>query len=327
MFDLNASHIFVCVVEEQGFTAAATRLGMPKQTISRRITELEETLGVRLLERSTRKIRMTRVGELFFAHAQQIVHTAELAEESVFQTKLEPSGKLHLATSHLLLELTLQHIILDYMKRYPKVTVKVTLADTGLDLYNQNVDIGFVIGPLKDSSVVAKRLGNTWLNCLASPLYLETHGQPSTPTDLKTMPIITYTEPLYGQSNLWQFEQLDMDDTVLNTQDVTLDGCLHTPSFWLAREAAIQGLGVVKLPSSILHHEIKTNQLVDVFEDWRIVESALFAIFPSRKMLSLPVRSFLELLEQAMPNTQIQRPDIEEIQDSTIRIHPPKIDY
>ena len=141
------------------------------------------------------------------------------------------------------------------------------------------------------------------------------------------MPIITYTEPLYGQSNLWQFEQLDMDDTVLNTQDVTLDGCLHTPSFWLAREAAIQGLGVVKLPSSILHHEIKTNQLVDVFEDWRIVESALFAIFPSRKMLSLPVRSFLELLEQAMPNTQTQRPDIEEIQDSTIRIHPPKIDY
>ena len=98
MFDLNASHVFVCVVEEQGFTAAASRLGMPKQTISRRITELEETLGVRLLERSTRKIRMTRVGELFFSHAQQIVHTAELAEESVFQTKLEPSGTLHLAT-------------------------------------------------------------------------------------------------------------------------------------------------------------------------------------------------------------------------------------
>jgi len=327
MFDLNASHIFVCVVEEQGFTAASQKLGIPKQTISRRINELEETLGVRLLERSTRKIRMTSVGELFFSHAQQIVHTAELAEESVLQTKLEPSGTLHLATSQLFLELTLQHVILEYMKRYPKVTIKVTLADSHLDLYNQNIDVGFVVGPLKDSSVISKRLANTWLNCLASPLYLETHGRPETPKDLQKMPVIMYTEPLYGPSNIWHFETWKDTSIGKSTQDITLDGSLHTPSFWLAREAALQGLGVAKLPSSILHHEIKTGQLVDVFEDWRIVETTLYAIFPSRKMLSLPVRTFLDLLDKAMPQTQTERPSSQQIQDSPLRVHPPRLEF
>ncbi len=326
MFDLNASRIFVCVVEEQGFTAAAERLQMPKQTVSRRITELEEALGVRLIERSTRKMRMTSMGELFFAHAQQIMQTAELAEESVLQAKLEPTGTLHLACSHLFLELTLQDLILNYMKKYPKVTVEVTLADSQLDLYNQNVDVGFVVGPLKESSVIAKKLANTWLNCLASPLYLETHGYPSSPSDLKNMPSIIYSEALYGPSNLWHFER-HMPDGTTQVQDVYLEGCLTTPSFWLARKAALQGLGVVKLPSSILHHEIKTGQLVDVFPTWHIIETSLYAIFPSRKMLSLPVRTFLDLLKNAFPQQQNTRPSLEDIQQSPVRIFPPKIEF
>lgn len=325
MFDLNASQVFVCVVEEQGFTAAAQRLGMPKQTVSRKVSELEEKLGVRLLERSTRKLRMTSAGELFFEHAQQIVHTAEMAEESILQTKLEPSGTLHIATSHLFLELTLQQVILEYMKRYPKVSVEVTLSDSQLDLYNQNVDVGFVFGPMKDSSVVAKKLAHAWLDCLASPMYFETHGRPQTPQDLQSVPIISYSEPLYGPANIWHFEKFDADNQVTQTQDVTLNSCLKTPSFWLARQAAIDGLGIVKLPSTLLHHEIKHNQLIPVFKDWQIVATQLYAIFPSRKMLSLPVRSFFQLLETFLPPIEIARPTLDELKQSNRRIIPPGI--
>lgn len=327
MFDLNASQVFVCVVEEQGFTAAAHRLGMPKQTISRKVSELEETLGVRLLERSTRKLRVTSAGELFLAHAQQIVHTAERAEESILQSKLEPTGTLHVATSHLFLELTLQNILLEYMNRYPKVTVEVTLSDSQLDLYNQNVDVGFVVGPLKDSSIVAKKIANAWVDCLASPMCLETHGYPTSPRDLQNKPIITYSEPLYGPANLWRFEKGDKAAGEYQTQDITLNACLKTPSFWLARQAAIDGLGIVKLPSSILHHEIKTNLLVPVFKDWKIVATQFYVIFPSRKMLSLPVRSFLQLLENFMPPIDPNRPTLDKLDDSARRIIPPGIQF
>ena len=326
MFDLNASQVFVCVVEEQGFTAAAQRLGMPKQTVSRKVSDLEEALGVRLLERSTRKLRVTSAGEVFLAHAQQIVHTAELAEESILQSKIEPTGTLHIATSHLFLELTLQHILLEYMQRYPKVSVEVTLSDSQLDLYNQNVDVGFVIGPLKDSSIVAKRMANAWLDCLASPLFLETHGAPVSPLDLQAKPIITYSEPIYGPANVWHFEKVDRATGDIQTQDVTLNARLTTPSFWLARQAAIDGLGIVKLPSSILHQEIKSKQLIPVFQDWRVVAAQFYAIFPSRKMLSLPVRSFLQLLESFMPPIDPTRPTFDELENSNRRLIPPGIE-
>ena len=101
MFDLNAARVYVCVVEEHGFTAASDRLNIPKQTISRRIAELEEHLGVRLLERSTRKLRPTHAGEVFLNYAQQILYTAEQAQESIKDSKLEPSGTLHIAASNL----------------------------------------------------------------------------------------------------------------------------------------------------------------------------------------------------------------------------------
>ena len=167
MFDLNAARIYVCVVEEHGFTAASDRLNIPKQTISRRIAELEEHLGVRLLERSTRKLRPTNAGEVFLNYAQQILYTAEQAQESIKEAKLEPSGTLHIAASHLFCELTLQDIILQYMQQYPKVNIELTLADSTLNLYDKNVDIGFVVGPIKDSSIIAKRMVPTWLKCLA----------------------------------------------------------------------------------------------------------------------------------------------------------------
>ena len=173
------------------------------------------------------------------------------------------------------------------------MSVEVTLSDSQLDLYNQNVDVGFVFGPLKNSSTISKKMANAWLACLASPMYFETHGYPKSPRDLQNMPTISYSEPLYGPSNLWQFEQVDSRGQVFQTQDVTINSCLKTPSFWLARQAAIDGLGVVRLPTPILHHEIKHKQLIPVFEDWQIV--ATLRHFPKPKNAQFTSSQFLSV--------------------------------
>jgi DNA-binding transcriptional LysR family regulator len=139
------------------------------------------------------------------------------------------------------------------------------------------------------------------------------------------MPIIQYAEPLYGPSHQWHFERIDPIDGSIQTQTVTLGSCLKTPSFWLARQAAINGLGIVKLPNSLLHHEIKPNQLVPVFQNWHIVATEFYAIFPSRKMLSLPVRNFLQLIQEFMPPIDPKRPTLHELQNSNRRLIPPGI--
>lgn len=304
MFDLNAARIYVCVVEEHGFTAAADRLNIPKQTISRRIAELEEHLGVRLLERSTRKLRPTHAGEVFLNYAQQILFTAEQAQENIKESKLEPSGTLHIAASHLFCELTLQDIVLQYMQQYPKVNIELTLADSTLNLYDKNVDIGFVVGPIKDSSIIAKRMVPTWLKCFASPLFLETHGKPTHPSQLEDFPIIAYTEPIYGPSNLWHFEK----GTPPRYEEfhATVQAHLATPSFWMARQSCLNGVGIARMPSTLCQYEVSQGFLVPLFPDWSVKIGNLMAIFPSRRMLSLPVRSFLDTMEatmQQMPPT------------------------
>ena len=326
MLDLNASRVFVCVVEEKGFTAAAERLGMPKQTVSRRIGDLEKQLGVRLLERSTRKVRLTSTGKVFFAQAQEIMHLAEAAEESVLDSKLEPSGTLHIAASHLLCELTLQTTIIHYMSKYPKVHVEITMADNKLNLFNQNIDIGFAVGPIKDSSVISKTLSTTWVKCYASRDFIEEHGMPTNPNHLCDYPIISYSEPIFSQSNTWNFEKISLDGKIEEQCEVNLTPHLSTPSFWLARNALLNGLGIAKLPTALCQYEVSQGLLVPLFSEWEFTRTNLVALFPSRKMMSLPVRTFLDELEETLSSF----PDTPTDKDSTwsrIRFLEPRTEF
>ena len=325
MLDLNASLIFVCVVEENGFTAAADRLGMPKSTVSRRISDLEKHLGVRLLERSTRKVRLTSTGQVFFAQAQEIMHLSQVAEENVLESKLEPTGSLHIAASHLLCEVTLQNTIIQYMSKYQKVRVEITMADNQLNLFNQNVDIGFAVGPIKDSSVISKTLSATHARCYASPLFIETHGMPLHPNELNNLPIISYTEPIYNPSNSWSFERV-LQTKEVESWDLNLSPHLSTPSFWLARKALLSGLGVARLPIALCQYEVSQGLLVPLFPDWSFPKTNLIALFPSRKMMSLQVRTFLNELEMTMSSFPSSSSNIESMW-SQIRFLEPRTEF
>ena len=293
MFDLNSARFFAYVVKTKSFSEAAKQLHIPKQTLSRKIAELEEELGVRLLERSTRKLRLTSTGEIFFDYAVQIISIADQANNTLASTQEEPQGTLRLSTSILFCDLTLRHVVIDYMKRYPKVQVHVGISQEGTDVYNNNIDLAILVGPLKDSSLIAKKLLPSRLGCLASPQFVERYGVPTHPQDLHTIPLISYEDPVYGDPNVWRFIANDKSHSVSIEHPY-----LRTSSFWMAREACLQGLAIGRLPRTLCSHDIREGSLVEILPAWHNDVGDIYAVFPSRQMLSLQVRCFLEMLQE-----------------------------
>lgn len=293
MFDLNSARFFAYVVKTKSFSEAAKQLHIPKQTLSRKIAELEEELGIRLLERSTRKLRLTSTGEVFFDYAVQIINIADQANNTLASAQEEPQGTLRLSTSILFCDLTLRHVVIDYMKRYPKVHVHVAISQEGTDVYNNNIDLAILVGPLKDSSLIAKKLLPSRLGCLASPQFLAKYGTPKHPKDLDTAPLISYEDPVYGDPNVWRFIAHDKSHSVSIEHPY-----LRTSSFWMAREACLQGLAISRLPRTLCSHDIREGSLVEILPEWHNDVGDIYAVFPSRQMLSLQVRCFLEMLQE-----------------------------
>lgn len=296
MFDLNTCQLFVKVVELESFTAAAEYLDIPKQTISRKIAALEEKFGVRLLERSTRNLRLTGTGEVFYESALEILDLAQRTQNNIGSHAVEPKGHLCISATHLFCEMTLRHVVLNYIKQHPKVTVEILTSNNHVDLYNQNVDVAIKIGPLRDSSLISKRLAPTWMSCLVSPKLIEKFGHPTHPQDLQNFPVIAYNEPIYQGHNSFKFYHQNQISYQLQNTPVLTSNC-----FWLCRQAALEGLGVVQLPGTLCQKDIQQGKLQPILQDWLPTDNPILAVFPSRKMLSLHVRTFLEMLQEAMP--------------------------
>src|SRR5262245_12668013 len=181
--DLNELVVFARVVQTGSFTAAAAALGMPKSTVSRKVSELEERLGSRLLQRTTRKLSLTDVGRTYFEYCARIVGEVEDAERAVSSLQETPRGLLRVTTG---INVTfLGPILSDFLKRYPEVRLEVLATGRVVDLVEERFDVGIRAGPLAESTLIARSLGNaTWFH-VASPEYLEKRGRPRAPADLK----------------------------------------------------------------------------------------------------------------------------------------------
>ena len=296
MFDLNACQLFVKVVELESFTAAAEYLDVPKQTISRKIAQLEDKFGVRLLERSTRNLRLTSTGEVFYDAALEILDLAQRTQNNIGSHAVEPKGHLCIAATHLFCEMTLRHVLLDYMNSYPKVTVEVLTSNATVDLYNQNIDVAIKIGPLRDSSLISKKLAPTWMSCLVSPELIQQYGPPTHPSDLHNFPLISYNQAIYQDQTSFRFSHEQEGPYQLHKTPVLTSNC-----FWMCRQAALNHIGVVQLPGTLCQKDIVEGKLIPILQSWLPSDNPVLAVFPSRKMLALHVRKFLEMLEAAMP--------------------------
>ncbi|WP_253910732.1 LysR family transcriptional regulator, partial [Pyxidicoccus fallax] len=281
--------LFAEVVATGGITAAAERLGLRKSTVSRRLAALEARLGVRLLERNTRRLRLTEAGRDYHAHCARLVAEAREVNRAVSESRGTPQGTLRIATLSLLGEL-LTPLISEFLLRQPLMRVEVSLAEAHVDLIAEEYDLALRTGPLADSSLVARRLGTLRTGYYASPTYLSRHGSPRTADELKGHECVLLAEP--GTDEVWFFGE------GRRARTVPVTGRLRVPSLRAGQAAARAGLGLVRLPASLVVDDVRGGMLVPVMEAVTPPGIPVFAVYPSSRQLPPKVRAFLTLLSE-----------------------------
>lgn len=281
--------LFAEVVATGGITAAAEQLGLRKSTVSRRLSALEERLGIRLVERNTRRLRLTEAGRDYHAHCARLVAEARAVNQAASESRGTPQGTLRIATLSLLGEL-LTPLIAELLLRQPLMRVEVSLAEGHVDLIAEEYDLALRTGPLADSSLVARKLGRLRTGYYASPGYLSRHGTPRTPEDLAGHESVLLAEP--GTDEVWFFGEGKRARTV------PVSGRLRVPSVRAGQAAARAGLGLVRLPASLVADDVRGGLLVPVLQDQTPPGIPVFAVYPSSRQLPLKVRTFLTLLSE-----------------------------
>lgn len=281
--------LFAEVVATGGITAAAERLGLRKSTVSRRLAALEARLGIRLVERNTRRLRLTEAGRDYHAQCARIVAEARAVNQALSESRGTPQGTLRIATLSLLGEL-LTPLIAELLLRQPLMRVEVSLAEGHVDLIAEEYDLALRTGPLADSSLVARRLGRLRTGYYASPGYLGRHGTPRAPEELQRHECVLLAEP--GTDEVWFFGEGKRARTI------PVSGRLRVPSVRAGQAAARSGLGLVRLPSSLVADDVRGGLLVPVLEDQTPPGIPVFAVYPSSRQLPLKVRAFLTLLSE-----------------------------
>lgn len=286
MFDLNDIAIFIQIVDAGSFAGAARRTGAPANTLSRRIKQLEDTMGVRLFHRSTRKLTLTDAGELLYGQsATQINQLFEVSRQLSGGSR-EPTGRIRIAAPSDFFEIFKMGFVATFLSRYPKVHLDFALSDQRVDLIAEGVDIAFRSGVMPDSSLIARKINTGRRILAASPEYLETHGVPK---DIHALSHHTCIFPSHtpGQST-WNL------DGPLGAVQVAINGRFSANTVQAQLKAAIIGLGICFLPEPILRSSVKSGDLVEVLSDYGQQNNDLFIVFPSRNQIPLAVRKFVE---------------------------------
>jgi DNA-binding transcriptional LysR family regulator len=272
--------LFAAVVREESFTRAARQLGITKQTISERISKLEERLGVRLLERTTRRLRVTGAGATYYERCSAIAAQIEEANSEVQQRQAEPVGLLRVSSPRLYGRRYLTPVISKYLDRYPQAQVELVLADRRVHLIEEGLDVGIHIGPLDDSSLVARKLGESPVHFVASPGFLAKYGTPSA-RELGSARCIGFSA-----FETWEAEGVKSRiDPVLTVNDLEL-----------ACEAAIAGVGIARVPAILCREAVRDGRLKILFGVRPMMMRAIHVVYPSRLNLPAKVRLFVDAL-------------------------------
>ncbi len=291
MQDLNDMLYFAEVVERGGFAAAGRALGIPKSRLSRRVSELEAQLGVRLLQRTTRKLSLTGVGEAYLRHCQAVRESAQAALDTVAQVQTEPRGSLRVTCPVTLAQTVLAELMPAFLQRYPQVRVELQVINRVVNLVEEGVDVALLVrASLEESgSMVVKRLDVARQVLVASPELLARQGTPSTLEDLARMDSIAMSAP--DGKAVWQLiGPHGAQQQVQHSPRYVADDLL-TLKF-----AVLAGTGICWLPDYMCHDEIRDRRLVRVLPDWAPTPGIVHAVFPSRRGLAPAVRHFLDFL-------------------------------
>jgi DNA-binding transcriptional LysR family regulator len=289
--DLNEMLVFARVVQAGSFTTAAAGLGMPKSTVSRKVSELEDRLNARLLNRTTRTLSLTDVGRTYYDYCARIAGEIEDAERAVSRLQETPRGLLRVTAP--LNVGWLAPIVSDYLKRYPEVRLDLYCTARRVDLVEEGFDLGIRAGTLTDSTLIARSLGNVAWFLIATPGYLKKRGRPRSPDDLKRHDDVLFSPESAAVVTL----RLDRGD---QSAQITLSPRLLVADMAVLGTTVAAGLGIGLVPAFQCLEDLRARRVERVLRDWTLPATPIHVVYPSARHLSPKVKSFLDHLQAGM---------------------------
>jgi DNA-binding transcriptional LysR family regulator len=286
--DLNEILVFARVVQAGSFTKAATVLGMPKSTVSRKVSDLEDRLDTRLLQRTTRKLSLTDAGRTYFDYCSRIVAEVEDAERAVGSLHATPRGLLRVTTG--VNTAYMGPILVSFMKRYPEVRLELLCTGRPVDLVEERFDIAIRAGVLADSTLIARKLGAITWHLVATPGYLKKRGRPRSPGELAAHDCL-----LFGAGTTTMQLHLERDGETTST---AIHAHMLVGDMDILATVVTAGLGIALLPAYRCTEELRARRLVRVLPEWSAPATPIHILYPSTRHLSPKVTSFVEHLQQ-----------------------------
>ena len=288
---LTSMAVFKRAVEAGSFAAAARHFSISPEMAGNHVRALETRLGVRLLNRSTRRLHLTEAGGGYYERCNQILAAIEEAEAEATTLQASPRGLLRIASPVTFGVQQIAPAVSDYMTRYPEVTVDITVSDRFANLIEEGFDLAIRIGALQDSSLIARQLAVAHLVVCASPAYLSRAGTPETPAELGRHACLIYAE--ISESQSWRFQSPEG-----RTETVHVSGPFTATNAAFVHRMALAGHGIVRGPNFSFGADIAEGRLVPLLTDWRSPELSIYALYAHRSLLTAKVRSFVDFLAE-----------------------------
>jgi DNA-binding transcriptional LysR family regulator len=285
---LSGLEVFVRVAEAEGFSSAATKLGVSKAHVSRQVQQLERRLDAQLLVRTTRRVSLTEVGQAFYIRCRDILSNLDEAEQAVQELQEQPQGRLRLTVAGAFAEEYIAPAAVDYMQQFPGMVLELDFSNRLVDMIADGYDLAIRAGALQDSSLIATKLVDRNLHIVASRDYLDFNGRPDSPADLQRHNCLT------GTLNTWRFKQEGRH------MDLRVDGNWKSNNGRALRQAALRGLGLAELPYFYIRNDLAAGRLTTVLANFRPTDTAMWAVYPHNRYLSAKVRLFLNFLQNRL---------------------------
>ncbi|MDB5764617.1 MAG: LysR family transcriptional regulator [Herminiimonas sp.] len=294
---LQSMRVFSKVVEQGSFARAGQALDISNAVVTRHVADLESHLGTRLLNRTTRKLSLTETGQAYLERINQILHDIDDAETNASSLSKKPTGTLRLYSHLGFGQNQLGRLLPAYAQAYPDVTLDVTLSDRTVDLVEEGFDAGIFINLQKfDASMIARKLGSSEIMLCASPAYIKQHGAPKKPEDVSRHRCLNFAyEQLRGQ---WPIEGPE------GTAHIPITSRMISNNGDLLRHCAVAGMGIVIRPSLVLNDDLTSGRLVRLLPQHRLGRMAVMMVYPSRRLLSATVRSFVDFMTAQFPQPE-----------------------
>ena len=284
--------VFVRVVEHESFSSAARALKLTPSAVSKLIGRLEDRLGARLLNRTTRRLSMTEEGHAFYQRCVPILSAIDEAEMAVTELHAEPRGLLKVNASTAFGQFHIQPLIPKFLERHPDLRIQLTLSDSLVNLVEEEVDVAIRIADMPDSTLIAKKLSAVHRTVAAAPSYIEKFGIPKSPEDLKNHNCLTLS--FETSLNQWEFKGSD------GPQRIRVRGSFETNNAAALYEAGLAGLGLFRAANFVVGSDFKEGRLIPVLEDYEMINQVnIYAVYPHSKHLSPKVRAFVDLMIDA----------------------------